>query len=662
LLLLAACVIGLRVVHLDRPRPDPVSFATGKVVVVGVTGRYQLTDHDRAVLTGAAGSQVGAVSVRPRYIGDCAAAGWATLGSGRRTSVGNLCSPAVLQQRVTDWPQRQEAAAAEHGDALLGTLAMSVPGCVAAVGPGAALAAARTDGTLARYETAPHFVDTGLATPCPITLVDGGQQADSIIATLAARPEVSVIVTGIGPAAGTRDPGLEVIYSLHAIPTGWLTSTSTRRDGVVNLTDLTRTLVDFGQSGAPSRAVQIDGAPLEVRTGIVTVDALEQHLDGVAALSGAVLRADVSLGVGGAALLAILVLCISARRLTAARVMATLACVLPAAMVLTGAVPWYQTGSPGLLLTLLVTGLAVILTVVALLLANRVQVPVAVAGAALTVAALTVDALLGGVMQPGSMLNSRPVNGGRWYGFGNVTFAVYAAAALVLAGYVAHRLEGAGRHRAAMAGVAVTGFGVVVCDGWPSMGADFGGVVALTPGVLWLLLALSGLQVSWRKLLATGAAATLLVSGIAWLDWRRPPTARSHLGNFVQRIIDGDAQDIVLRKAVAAGTSVVTPLGIGSVVVGIALWVLFFRRVLPALADQFRPIRQVAVAALVVAVLGTLVNDGGITVWYTLTGSFTITVAALSIDRAYQHRRARLRGPGHGAVTHRWVPRGSAQR
>ena len=573
MLLVAACLIGLRVVHDAQPSPDPVSFATGKVVVVGVTGRYQLTDGDRAVLAGAPGSQVGAVSVRPRYIGDCAAAGWATLGSGRRTSVGNLCSPAVLQQRVTDWPQRQAAAAAEHGDARLGTLAMSVPGCVAAVGPGAALAAARTDGTLARYETVSHFVDTGLATPCPITLVDAGQQSDSIIAALAARPDVSVIVTGIGPTAGTHDPGVQVIYSLHATPTGWLTSTGTRRNGIVNLTDLTRTLVDFGQHGGPSRAVQIDGAPLEVRTGIVTVAALEQHLEGVAALSDAVLRADVSLGVGGAAFVVILILCISSGRLTAARVMATFACVLPAAMVLTGAVPWYKTGSPGLLLTLLVTGLAVILTVIALLLASRVQVPVAVAGAALTVAALTLDALLGGVMEPGSMLNSRPVNGGRWYGFGNVTFAVYAAAALLLGGYLAHRLEAAGRHRAAMVAVAVTGFGVVACDGWPSMGADFGGVVALTPGVLWLLLALSGLHVTWRKLGATGAAATLLVFVIAWLDWRRPPTSRSHLGNFVQRIIDGDAQDIIVRKAVAAGTSLVTPVGLGTLVAGVALWV-----------------------------------------------------------------------------------------
>ena len=57
--------------------------------------------------------------------------------------------------------------------------------------------------------------------------------------------------------------------------------------------------------------------------------------------------------------------------------------------------------------------------------------------AALPVAAFTVDAALGAPMQPGSMLNSRPIYGLRWYGFGNVTFAAYASAGLLLAGYVA---------------------------------------------------------------------------------------------------------------------------------------------------------------------------------------------------------------------------------
>jgi hypothetical protein len=277
-------------------------------------------------------------------------------------------------------------------------------------------------------------------------------------------------------------------------------------------------------------------------------------------------------------------------------------------------------------------GWSIALTVAVLAGAKRLNLPFAVAAAAVTVAAFTVDAALGGVMEPGSMLNSRPVNGGRWYGFGNVTFAVYAAATLVLVGYLAHRFRTSGHRRAALISVAVIGLGVVLCEGWPSMGADFGGVIALTPALLWLLLVLADIPITWRKLIAIAGSALLLVGAISWLDWRHGPTARTHLGGFFQRILDGDAVNIIIRKAAAATGSMLNPLGMGSVVVGVVVWVFLFRRLLPPLRTEFTTLHMVAVATLAVAILGTALNDGGITIWYTATLTFTLTVAALWID------------------------------
>ena len=54
------------------------------------------------------------------------------------------------------------AAAARRGDAQLGTLASSVKGCVAAVGSGAALAAARPDGSVAAYQSPQEFLARGM--------------------------------------------------------------------------------------------------------------------------------------------------------------------------------------------------------------------------------------------------------------------------------------------------------------------------------------------------------------------------------------------------------------------------------------------------------------------------------------------------------------------
>ena len=103
---------------------------------------------------------------------------------------------------------------------------------------------------------------------------------------------------------------------------------------------------------------------------------------------------------------------------------------------------------------------------------------------------------------------------------------------------------------------------------------------------------------------------------------------------FFQRVLDGDAFNIIIRKAVAATASILSPLGMGSLLVGVIVWILLFRRLLPTLTTEFTTLHMVAVAALAVAILGTALNDGGITIWYTLTSAFTVTVAALWIDRS----------------------------
>jgi hypothetical protein len=642
--LLAATLIifsGLRLVAAAKPQPIGLPYDSGKVVVVGTAGHYGLTAGDQQILQQRP-AQVGAVSVRPRDIGECAAAGWATLGAGRRTTVGGLCAPRVVNARVADWPERQAAAATRWGDARLGTLATSVPGCVMAVGAGASLAAAHPDGSVDRYESVPQFLAGGATTPCPLTLIDAGQNSDQVVSVLAGQPGVTLIVTGIGPPPDSSSAGLQVIYRLGSGPAGWLTSATTRRTGVVTLPDLTRTLIEVARPSATSPNALLDGAPLGLIPAPVSVADEQEHLQAISSLSGAVWGADIALSAAGAVLLVVLLLGLARRRLRAPRLILALGTVLPAAMLLTGAAPWNRASSAALVLSALVAIFAILLTATALGLARATNAPVALVGAALSVAVFTWDAAWGGLMQPGSMLNSRPSNGGRWYGFGNVTFAAYAAAGLVLAGLVAHRLRRTGHERGALTAAAVIGIGVVVCDGWPSMGADFGGVLALTPGVLWLLLSISGLVLSWRKVVAIGVSTVMLVTLVAWLDWLRGPTARTHAGAFFQRVLDGDAADVIARKAVAAAESLMNPLGIVALLAGIALWVLVFRALQGLSAELVAP-RPLAGAVLATAVLGTALNDGGVTVWLTLSAAFALSIGSLWVESRFHPRSDRQR-------------------
>ena len=91
--------------------------------------------------------------------------------------------------------------------------------------------------------------------------------------------------------------------------------------------------------------------------------------------------------------------------------------------------------------------------------------------------------MLGTPLQFGSMFADGPVIGGRFYGFGNSTFATLAVAALVAAGWAAQKLSSKSRVQAALAVLAIGGAAIVV-DGKPGWGTDFGGIIALTPAVL----------------------------------------------------------------------------------------------------------------------------------------------------------------------------------
>lgn len=630
-------VLGLVFSGLRLVRPVQMSSAvpmtTPYVVVVGQTSNTQLTRvREELIATRADDLQIGAISVRTRELGDCAAAGWLSLGAGRPTTSGGRCDAAVVDSRVAGWSTYLAAAKARRGDARLGTLAGAGGGCVAAVGPGAALAAAEPDGQVSTYRTVQALVDSDLDLRCPITLIDAGARSPELIQRLAQRPDVTLIVTGVGTQPA-EPPALQAIYRVQADQGGWLTSASTRRQGVVTLPDLTATLLEFSEGATPRAGLPIDGARITVIKDRSAAEGFDDHLRSVRNLSDAVLTGYALLGLGGAVLLVIGLVAWARGRLAVTRVIAAFGSILPAAMMSTGATGWQDFDRAGLVLTFAVWLWAALLTVVAHAAARWLGLPVAIAGVGLVVAAFTVDAALGGVMQPGSMLNSRPVFGLRWYGFGNVTFAAYATAALVLAGYLAHRLVTRGRRGAAAAIVAGIGFGVVTCQGWPTMGSDFGGVIALTPPLLWLILTVGGVRITPGRLGAIGAASLLVVFAISVLDWLRGPQTRSHLGNFVQRVIDGDAVDVVGRKAVAAADTFTTPLGVGTLVIGTALWVVIFRWFLPAVRPTFTTVTGVAKAVLATAVLGTLLNDGGISVFLTATGLFTIIMAWHFCDR-----------------------------
>ena len=625
------------IVALQPTALPPTPGVAERLVLIGVPRRGQLSPTDRAVLRRYPQAiQLGTVATATAAT--CSAGHWATLGAGRTADVGSSCSIRIRQGQVQGWANVVAATTVRNADARLGTLGATVAGCVAAVGPEAGLAAARPDGSLAQFETLTAYRDAGARSACPVTLVDAGQQPDDVveglITELADRPGTEVIVAGIGPSTTTAGSGLGVLYRVSGPPAGWLTTPSTRQAGVVTLPDLTATLMAFGRPPAAPDSGLTDGSPLRVLPAPVRPPAAARRLQSLDRRSGPLTRAaDLAVAVGFA-VLAVGALAAGrvARRRDVAAALWSPAVVAPAALSLVGAVPWYRSGHPSVALALTLLGLLAVSLLAGRALTWRWRIPPAVAGAVLTVTALSVDAVTGGLMQRGSLLNPWPMDGGRWYGFGNVTFAVYAAAGLVVVGYLTAR-QGAPRSRRDGVTAALVAVTMLVCEGWPSFGADFGGLLTLGPPLAWLLATTLRTRHPRILVVALGSVAVAAAVGVAGWDWSRGPGARSYLGNFVQRLLDADAGTLLLRKAAAVLHSVGTPAGGVALVVAAVVWFVVLTRVRATAATQWWHPRlsQVVLAA---AALGTLLNDSGVAVFATMTVSYAATVTSLRIDGA----------------------------
>ena len=247
----------------------------------------------------------------------------------------------------------------------------------------------------------------------------------------------------------------------------------------------------------------------------------------------------------------------------------------------------------------IVAGLAADVAVVwaARRLGRRGLAPLAIVVAA-TIALVTVDLGLGGPLQLSSAFGGAAHSAGRFAGLGNAAFAVYGACALV----AVH----CGRRRAPwMVAVLVL---VALADALPSLGGDVGGAVTLAPIFALALAALWG-RLSWRAVLLAGVATATVVGVALAVDLSRPEDSRTHLARFVagggrSSSIGGKVAQNLGTYAAIPALALVVAIALGFAVL---LWRGRFRRLLP----PGTPARVGVTAAVVLSLLGNLLNDSG---------------------------------------------------
>jgi hypothetical protein len=238
---------------------------------------------------------------------------------------------------------------------------------------------------------------------------------------------------------------------------------------------------------------------------------------------------------------------------------------------------------------------------------------------AITAGVIGIDLLSGSHLQISSIFGLQPLVGGRFYGMGNVAFALYAAAVLMLCAALAHALVRRNAPRLAVFAMVVVGGVALAVDVLPAWGADFGGPIALVPALGFLLMGVMGWRTSARNVLLVLLAAGLVVGLVCYLDWRRPESERSHPGRFLQTVIDGGAWDVMSRKFLA-NVSLAVHLPVLLAIAALLLAIVFVVVLRPG-AFGTEPLKRLLAEAplmhrglwaiIVMAVIGFLTNDSG---------------------------------------------------
>lgn len=637
----------------SRPPLVPIT-APGPLVVVSVpTLSYADTPDTRgSALWGLARQgAVGALATRSLNQHSCSLQSWLTFSAGVRTSIGTIVGetpagqtpaacPAAPTPRVSGnvarysfWPAWRRTALARAQPVDIGRLGTLLPPrgqCVAAAGRFAAMGAINADGVVNHYVADPRQVDL---TTCPVTLISLAGPDDGYLRWLTRRlpPRATIVVAGLADDTGPEQLHAVVIAG-PGVTHGLLTSTSTRQQGVVTLTDLSALVFQRLGAAAPGLPegrvpqVQPSASPTApvVRTTEITKALTQEHHFVKVFLPAFFAMVVLGWLVGGVAWLLGRRRPPSQRRRHRIRRWLTLvsatAAAMPVSTFVVNVVPWWRASSPRLALAVGVVSLSVVVAVIAVCGPwRRIWGGPMALLALLTGAVIGLDVSHGSNLQFLSMLGLQPVYGSRYSGMGNVAFGLFATAALVLATVVAGPLtrRRGGAHRLAPVAIAVIGIVVVLLDGYPGWGADGGGPAALIPAFSYLAISAAGLRFTPLRAFLVVVGTVVAVALLAVFDYLRGSENRTHLGDFVARLHDGKVIDSLNRVwqanwvfLTSSKLTLLVPLLLLALVV--AYWSR--TRWAPPLRSMFVAVPLLAPglrAVAVVWVLGFVFNDSG---------------------------------------------------
>lgn len=434
-------------------------------------------------------------------------------------------------------------------------------------------------------------------------------------------------------------PHLQVLSLRGRTPAGSATpeygphllgASSTRQDGLAQVTDLMPTLMYLLGLNPPDNLpgaaiVPMTHTPTSVEGRQRALLDLDEAAVGVQRLvppffNGLVIAQILLYGAGTIALRRQWGGIEGRRRVLAVlRRVAIVFAAVPVSTFLANLIPWWRTNNQLLTIVLAVSAGTAVIATAALLgpWRDRRLGPLGFIGGVIS-GVLALDVATGSRLQISSLMGLQPLVGGRFYGLGNVEFALFASGALMLACSLADAALKRGRKRLAVATVVVIGVVAVVIDGTPGLGSDFGGPPAMIPAFLLMALLVAGVRITWQRLLLIGGATGVIVYLICLLDWLRPASERTHLGRFVQTVIEGGALPVIERKALqnwdiltSSFLTLLVPFGAVFIAVILMRPVAWGAPALQRTYEAAPTLKHGLIALCVLLAIGFAVNDSG---------------------------------------------------
>ena len=448
---------------------------------------------------------------------------------------------------------------------------------------------------------------------------------------------------------GDRDLTVSAVRAPGAEP-GYLRSASTQRSGFLTLVDVAPTVLDLL---GVDRPVEMEGRPAEV---LSSEDTLDERVDRLVALNEAsrfreqllfptTLAVVVVLGLVCAAAIVVVARgdAPRTRRAVAFAAVADLA-VLPMSFLARG-FPLEDLGA-GFYWAFIVASALVVAAVLTLLAARLARPRLALTAVlALVLAVPVLDVMTGSRLSLSAAFGYSPTGNSRLYGISNYSFGMVAAAACLLASFLAARWPGR-RGRVVSIGLLVV---LLVVIGTPVFGSDVGGIIAFTPTILVFAAMVTGYRVRVRTVVLGLLATAAAVIAFGLLDLARPPGQRAHLGRLFERVGDEGLEpllSIMERKALANLGVTTSSFWVAVIPVAVAFMVFLIRypgRPMARLYERTPTLQAGVWASVVAAVVGSAVNDsgaivGGVTLFVLVLGlvwlALDAVAAAVADDRA----------------------------